>query len=153
MLIVPLEEARAGMKLAASVTHPEQPDQDLLKAGFELRDDILLRLREIGVETIYVDYPDLGDLDKQMAGYLSPARAQVYKQIRDTIAAVQKTAKPTVSFTDYYSSTRDLVLTLMQQGDNAVYLDQMSGKLGANAVAHATAVAHLSLMLGLKLQC
>jgi HD-GYP domain-containing protein (c-di-GMP phosphodiesterase class II) len=152
VLIVPLEEARAGMKLAATVTHPEQPDQDLLKAGFELRDDVVARLRQMGVESVYVDYPDLADLDRHMAAYLSPARATVYKQIRDTISAVQKTAKPTVAFPDYYAATRELVITLLQQGQNAIYLDHMSGKLGANAVAHATAVAHLSLMLGLKLE-
>src|SRR4051812_4900958 len=106
VLIVPIEEATAGMTLAMNVTQPEQPDQDLLKAGYTLNDEILKRLRDKGVETIYVDYPDLGDLDKHMAAVLSPARQQVYQQIRDTIAAVQKTAQPTVSFPDYYSSTR-----------------------------------------------
>jgi len=140
------------MKLAVTVTHPGQPDQDLLKAGFELREDVIARLREMGVEVVYVDYPDLADLDKHMAAFLSPARRQIYCQIRDTIAAVQKTAKPTVAFPDYYSSTRELVLTLMQQGQNAIYLDQMCGKLGASEVAHATAVAHLALMIGLRLE-
>jgi len=152
VLIVPLEEARNGMRLAVTVTHPDQPDQELLKAGFELRDDIIARLRSMGVEVVYVDYPDLADLDKHMAAFLSPARRQIYCQIRDTIAAVQKTAKPTVAFPDYYSSTRELVLTLMQQGQNAIYLDQMCGKLGASEVAHATAVAHLALMIGLRLE-
>lgn len=152
MLIVPLEEARPGMKLAVTVTHPDQPDQELLKVGFELRAEVIDRLKQLHVEVVYVDYPDLADLDRHMAAYLSPARAQVYQQIRDTIAAVQKTAKPSVSFPDYYASTRELVLTLVQQGQNAIYLDQMCGKLGSNAVAHATAVAHLSLMMGIKLE-
>jgi HD-GYP domain-containing protein (c-di-GMP phosphodiesterase class II) len=152
VLIVPIEEARAGMALAVNVTHPEQPDQDLLKAGFVLNDDILGRLRDIGVDTIYVDYPDLADLDHHLGPFLSPARALIYKQVRDTIAAVQKTAQPTVSFPDYYAATRDLILTLMQHGQNVLYLDHMSGRMGANAVAHATSVAHLSLMLGLRLE-
>jgi response regulator RpfG family c-di-GMP phosphodiesterase len=106
----------------------------------------------MGVEVIYVDYPGLEDLDRHMAAYLSPARQQIYAQIRDTIAAVQKTAKPTVAFPDYYASTRELVMTLMQQGQHAIYLDQMSAMLGGSAVAHAAAVAHLSLMLGLRLE-
>ena len=152
MLIVPLEEARPGMKLAVTVTHPDQPDQELLKVGFELRAEVITRLKQLHVEVVYVDYPDLSDLDRHMAAYLSPARTLVYQQIRDTIAAVQKTAKPCVAFPDYYASTRELVITLIQQGQNAIYLDQMSGKMGANAVAHATAVAHLSLMLGIRLE-
>jgi HD-GYP domain-containing protein (c-di-GMP phosphodiesterase class II) len=140
------------MRLAMNVNHPEQPEHDLLKAGFELQADIIARLRGLGIETIYVDYPDLADLDKHMAAYLSPARQQVYSQMRATIAAVQKQAKPTVAFPDYYASTRELILTLMQQGQHAIYIDQMSGKMGGNAVAHATAVSHLSLMLGLRLE-
>lgn len=152
MLIVNLDEVQPGMKLAVTVNHPEHPDQELLKVGFELRGEIIARLKSMGVEMVYVDYPGLEDLDKHMAAYLSPARQLIYAQIRDTIAAVQKTASPTVAFPDYYASTRELVTTLMQQGQNAIYLDHMSGKLGASAVAHATAVAHLSLMIGLKME-
>lgn len=152
MLIVPMEQVQPGMKLAVTVSHPEQPDHDLLKAGFELTRDVIVRLRDLGVENIYVDYPDLGDLDKHMAAYLSPERQRVYEQIRDAMTVVQRQAKPNCPFHDYYASTRELIMALMRQGEHAIYLDQMSGKLGGHAVAHATAVAHLSLMLGLRLE-
>jgi HD-GYP domain-containing protein (c-di-GMP phosphodiesterase class II) len=147
-----MEQVRAGMKLAVTVSHPDQPDHDLLKAGFELRDEVIGRLRGLGVETIYVDYPDLADLDKHMAAHLSPARQQVYAQIRDTMQVVQRQAKPSVPFPAYYDLTRELITTLLQQGEHAIYLDQMSGRLGGHAIAHATAVAHLSLMLGIRLE-
>jgi HD-GYP domain-containing protein (c-di-GMP phosphodiesterase class II) len=147
-----MEQVRVGMKLAVTVSHPEQPDHSLLNAGFELNDDVISRLRDLGVENVYVDYPDLADLDKHMAAYLSPERQVIYNQIRDAMTAVQKQAKPNVPYNDYYNSTRELIMTLMRQGEHAIYLDQMSGKLGAHAVAHATAVAHLSLMLGLRLE-
>ena len=152
MLIVPMEQVQVGMKLAVSVSHPDQPEHDLLKAGFELTADVIGRLRSLGIENVYVDYPDLGDLDKHMAGFLSRERQVIYNQIRDAVSAVQKQAKPSVPYIDYYASTRELILTLLSQGEHAIYLDQMSGKLGGHAVAHATAVAHLSLMLGLRLE-
>jgi hypothetical protein len=140
------------MKLAVTVTHPDHPEQELLKVGFDLQQDVIDRMRKLGVEIVYVEYPDLADLDKHMAGYLSPARQEIYSHVRDTITSIQKSAKPTVAFADYYASTRELIATLMRQGQNAVYLDHMSGKLGGNAVEHATAVSHLSLMLGLRLE-
>ena len=152
MLIVPLAEARPGMKLAVTITHPDHPDQELLKVGYDLQQDVIDRMRKLGVEAVYVEYPDLSDLDKHMAGYLSPARQEIYSHVRDTITSIQKSAKPTVAFADYYAATRELIATLMRQGQNAVYLDHMSGKLGSNAVEHATAVSHLSLMLGLRLE-
>lgn len=152
MLIVPLEEARKGMRLALAVTHPEHPEQELLRPGFTLTDDVLERLRDMGVGSLYVDYPDLGDLDRHMAGFLSPARQAIYQQVRDAMTEVQRTARPTIPFTAYYDSTRELIHTLMDQGQNALFMDQVSGGLGARSVAHATAVAHLALVLGLRLE-
>jgi HD-GYP domain-containing protein (c-di-GMP phosphodiesterase class II) len=43
------------------------------------------------------------------------------------------------------------VLTLVSQGQHPIFLDQMS-RLPGDAVGHATAVAHLSMVLGLKLE-
>lgn len=152
MLILPIEEATPGVTLGMPVMHPQQPGQQLLKAGYTLDEAVLGRLRELGVPYIFVDYPGLADLDKLLLPTLSPARAQMYQQIRSTIGAIEKTAHPTVTFPDYYATTRELVITLLQQGAHPVYMDLMGSTLGNDAVAHATAVAHLSLMLGIKLE-
>ncbi len=152
MLILPIEEATPGIKLGMPVMHPQQPGQQLLKAGYTMDERVLERLRELGVPFLYVDYPGLEDVDKLLMPALSPARQQMYQQIRKTITAVERTAQPTVTFPDYYAVTRELVLTLMQNGAHPVYMDLMSANLGNDEVAHATAVAHLSLMLGIKLE-
>jgi HD-GYP domain-containing protein (c-di-GMP phosphodiesterase class II) len=139
------------MVLAAPVAHPDQPGQDLLKRGYVLEQTVIARLRDIGVEAVYVDYPGLDDLDKHLAVQLSPERQNIYRQIKDTIRANERNAKPTVTYTDYYAGTRQLVLTLMSQGQNPIYLDQMS-RMSDDAIGHATAVAHLALLLGIKLE-
>src|SRR5690348_5103824 len=99
------------MVLAADVLHPSQPDQVLLKREFVLEEGVLDRLRNLGVMTIYVDYPDLSELDRHLIPHLSPARQQIYAQVRATIAAVQRTARPVVEFTDYYLNMREFILT------------------------------------------
>ncbi|MCC7348985.1 MAG: HD domain-containing protein [Phycisphaerales bacterium] len=139
------------MTLAVPVVHPDQPGQDLLKRGYVLEQSVIARLRDLGVEAVYVDYPGLEDLDKHLAVNLSPERQNIYRQIKETIRANERNAKPTVSYTDYYAGTRQLVLTLMSQGQNPIYLDQMS-RMSGDAIGHATAVAHLSLLLGIKLE-
>ena len=149
MLIVPLDEARPGMKLAAPVAHPDNPFQDLLRSGYELEDSVLDRMRSIGVPFIYVEYPALDSLDRHLAVQLSPARQEIYKKIKASITQVQKETRSCVSYSDYCSATRDLIEALLTQGQNPIYLDQMS-RQGGDAVAHASAVAHLSLLLGLK---
>ena len=152
MLVVPIDEAEPGMKLVMSVVHPEHPDQELLRPGYMLDRAVLSKLRALEVPVLYVDYPDLAELDRLLDAHLSPARQVIYSQIKQTIHAVQHQSRPTVTFADYYSATRELILTLMRQGDHPIYLDILSGSLGMNAVAHATAVAQLSLTLGIRLE-
>lgn len=151
MLTLPIEQAEPGMKLAAPVTHPEHPDQDLLKMGYVLEAQVIGRLKSLGIGYIYVDYPGLDDLDRHLASHLSPARQKLYSQIKETIVAGQKRTRPAVSYTDYYATTRELVLTLMSQGQHPVYIENMS-RMGDDAVTHAAAVAHLGLLLGIKLE-
>src|SRR5690606_25116182 len=123
-----------------------------LKAGYTMDERVLERLRELGVPFLYVDYPGLEDVDKLLMPALSPARQQMYQQIRKTITAVERTAQPTDTFPDHYAVTRELVLTLMQRGALPVYTDMMSGSLGNEEVAQASAVAPVSLPLGSKLE-
>ena len=150
MLIVPLDEAREGMKLAAPVGHPDNPAQVLLRAGFVLEPAVLGRMRGMGVEFVYVEYPALAGLTQHLAVYLSPARQQVLKQVAASMEQAQKGTRPGISYEEYCTSTRELIGALMLQGQNPIYLEQMS-RQGGDAVAHAAAVAHLSLLLGLKL--
>ncbi len=151
MLIVPLEEARPGMTLAAPVAHPQNPNQDLLRSGYTLEPTVLRRMCEMGIPFVYVDFPGLESLDKHLAVHLSPARQAVYRQIRQSITEVQRQTRPAIPYDAYVSNTRALVDTLLTQGQNPIYLDQMS-RQGGDAVAHAAAVAHLSLLLGIKLE-
>lgn len=152
MLILPIEQASSGVKLATSVFHPESPDTELLKAGFVCDAAVLQRLRDMGVTALCVDYPGFEELDKYLAPQLTPSRQLIYSQIKNTIAAVEKTAQPTVGFADYYASTRDFIITLMQQGENGLFLEELCSRMPGDEVAHATSVAHLSLMLGIRLE-
>ncbi|HVT89788.1 MAG TPA: HD domain-containing phosphohydrolase [Tepidisphaeraceae bacterium] len=151
MLILPVEEAKAGMILAAPVTHPEHPDQDLLKGGYTLEDSILPLLKQMGVTQIYVEFPGLDDLDQHLVPNLSPARQMIYKQIKDAVHLTQKSTQPKISYAEYYGSIREMILTLMGQGQHPVYLEHMS-RMGDDVVSHSAAVAHLGLLLGIKLE-
>ena len=152
MLIVPIHEAQAGMKLAACVLDPQNPELELLKRGYLLDPLVISRLKEKNVESIYVDYPGLEDLDRHLMPELASSRVKIYSQVRATIQAVQKTAQPTVGFTDYYASIRELVISLLSKGDHPVYLDLLSSQMGSDAINHASTVAHLATMLGIHLR-
>ncbi|CAN5542794.1 HD-GYP domain-containing protein [soil metagenome] len=151
MLILSPDEAKAGMKLAAPVSHPDHPESELLRSGYELEPEVIQRLRGLGVAFIFVEYPALDDLDRHLAAFLSPARQKLYKEMKRTIETSQRRTSPAVSYNEYYSATRELMTTLLSQGQHPIFLDQMA-RLGSDAVGHAMAVAHLSLLLGIKLE-
>jgi hypothetical protein len=97
VLILPTEEIKPGMKLAAPVTHPEHPDQDLLKAGYVLEAKVVARLRDLGIPCVYVDYPGLDDLDRHLAVNLSPARQKLYSQIKIRLSPAKSEPAPPFS--------------------------------------------------------
>lgn len=151
MLIVQVADIKPGMTLASPVSSPAQPDVVLLKAGYVLDQKVINRLPDYGIEMVYVQYPGLDDLDRHIAVNLSPARQQMYQQMKSAIAESQKRTSPKIPYTDYYETSRELILTLLSQGKHPVFLDQLS-RLGNDAVGHATSVAHLSLLIGIKLE-
>lgn len=139
------------MKLAAPVAHPEHPEQDLLKRGYLLESGVIKRLREHEIDIIYVEYPGLEELDKYLMAQLSPARQAIYGLIKKGVQESQSRARPAISYDAYASASKELIKTLLDQGPHAIYMEQVA-RMGDDAVGHATAVAHLSLLLGLKLE-
>src|SRR5579885_2121333 len=105
------------MTLAMTVTHPEHPEQDLLRRGFVLDQPV--------IGCIFVDYPGLDDLDKFLAPNRSPERQALYSKVKSTFTECQRESNPTVDFGDYYSSTRDFITTLLSNGRNPIYLDEL----------------------------
>jgi HD-GYP domain-containing protein (c-di-GMP phosphodiesterase class II) len=152
LLIVPLEEAKPGMTLAMTVTHPDHPEQDLLRRNFVLDQAVIDKMRHLGIGHIFVDYPGLDDLDKYLAPTLSPERQALYQQVKKGFNAFQKANSPILDFDDYYKGTRDFITTLLSNGRNPIYLDELSTRMGADAVRHSMAVAHMALIIGIKLE-
>ena len=151
MLIVGLQQVIPGMRLAVSVPHPNQPEQPLLRAGFELTHDITGRLGELGVRSVLIDHPGFEALDRHLGPLLSPARAALQTSLRRTVTCAGDSKHGTLRTEEYYDATRELIESLQHQGRNVVFVDQMS-RGSADAVEHGLSVAHLSLLLGIRLE-
>jgi HD-GYP domain-containing protein (c-di-GMP phosphodiesterase class II) len=139
------------MSLAAPVPNPDQPEQALLHRGYVLEEQVLARLRDRGVCTIYIDFPALDFLDRHLAAEASPERQQLVADIKNTFVQSQRDSAGGMPFHQYTAGIKSMVETLLTQGPHRFYLDQMA-RLGGLAVQHSAAVAHLSLLLGLRLE-
>src|SRR5215207_7115588 len=108
------------MKLAAPVMHPECPGQQLLHQGYALQGPVIVKLRAMDIDFIYVDYPELNTLDRHLIPNLSPQRQAIYQQIKQSMKDVQHKARPGVPYLEYKQATRGLIETLLTQGQNPV---------------------------------
>jgi HD-GYP domain-containing protein (c-di-GMP phosphodiesterase class II) len=150
VLIVSIDELKPGAKLAVGVMHPRQHEQELLKAGYILDQKMIDRLRSLEVSQVFVDFPGLEDLDKILLPVLSPERRAIYDQIKSAVTANEKATKPVVKYNAYHDATRAFIQTMLCQPQNAMLLDVLGS--GGEEIEHATTVAHLTIVLGLKIE-
>lgn len=149
VLILPLQDVKPGAKLALGVANPRMREQELLKAGFVLDEAIIQRLKSMEVPQVFVEFPGLDDLDSIILSSLSPERQEVYQQVKQTIRENEQSARPVVKFGAYVEATRNFVKTMMGRPENAMLLDVLNKS--DDEIEHATTVAHLALVIGLKL--
>lgn len=149
MLILPLQDVKPGAKLALGVANPRLREQELLKAGFVLDEPIIQRLKSMDVTQVFVEFPGLDDLDSIILSSLSPERQEVYQQVKQAIRENEQSTRPVVKFAGYVEATRNFVKTMMGRPENAMLLDVLNK--ADDEVEHATTVAHLALVIGLKL--
>ena len=142
------------MKLAMAVMHPEQRSQELLRAGFILDEAVIKRLTELNIPQVFVDFPGLDDLDRYLEPFLGPERQQIYQNVKSAIASAERANGAVASYGDYSTATREFISLLMTRPENRVMLDllKLDGRDGGEEVGHATTVAHLALVIGLRME-
>lgn len=150
MLILSPDDARPGMVLAAPVPQPNNPSQDLLKRGCVLDANVLARLKEHQVFSLYVEFPGLEELDRHLAPVGSATRRKVAELIHHTFDQVLRNPRHEPEFSTFYAAVKELILTLATQGSGPLYFDTTVASQ-PDHVRHSTSVTHLSLLLGLKL--
>lgn len=151
MLKVPMRQAVPGMKLALSLHHPAKPGRVLLKAGYELDDSDIERLRELEIREIWVRYPSLAFVGE----YINPAamalRNELAAALDSTFNAVADAGDVQLEYDQFRRTISDLVDQFVQQPRAALYIDEICAG-GKTHIAHAANVCSLSLLMGLKLQ-
>jgi len=150
MLRVPLGQVKVGMCLAAPVPNPKQMEYDLLKAGFELTDGMIDRLRELGVRTVWVAYPNLDFLDEMINPKLTAEQQQVYRTLKESFTGTQKRVVARIDFAEYRRTLGSLVASIANQQVDTLLMEPLNNKEG-DLFLHSSNVCYLALIMGVKL--
>jgi HD-GYP domain-containing protein (c-di-GMP phosphodiesterase class II) len=150
MLRMPLGQVEPGMKLAAPVPNPKQMEYDLLKAGFVLTEAMVERLSDLGVRTIWIDYPNLDFLDEMVNPRLTAEQQKIYSTMKEGFAGSQKRVVARIDFQEYRRTLTSMVEAIAGQGVDTLLIEPLVGEQ-ADMFLHSSNVCYLSLMLGVKL--
>lgn len=152
MLRVPVEQAKAGMVLAHSVPNPQKPEHTLLKAGYELLEEDIERLRSLRVWSLWVRYPSLDFLDELLDPEMTRQQQEMYGVLKGQFESTQDISFAKVDYSVYVRQVGQLFQRLLAtQSRSAKFISELHGE-SDDIFLHGTTVAHLALLIGLRLQ-
>lgn len=151
MLRVSLSQARAGMKLAMPVLHPDRPGTVLLRDGVELRSPAITRLRQMHVPELWIRYPRL----EMVADSINPGvfrlHAELMGELNGAFEALQSGVDSRLDYPKYKRSVGSLVDQLLTKPGACSYMyELLDGP--RPLLTHSANVCMLSLLMGLKLE-
>ncbi|MEM8781287.1 MAG: HD domain-containing phosphohydrolase [Planctomycetota bacterium] len=150
MLRVDATKLRPGMTLALPVMHPQTPSQTLLKTGFTLSEAAITRLRDFKIRTVWVRAPGMAFLEKHVHPEVMAAQSAVFTEIAGAFEAAQRSAAPKLPIADYTDAVTNLIRQCLEQPTAAMFVGDLH-HAGDDQLRHASGVAYLSLLMGLKL--
>ncbi|MFG0305705.1 MAG: HD-GYP domain-containing protein [Phycisphaerales bacterium JB040] len=150
MLRIRPEHAKPGLTLALPVFHPRSHDTLLLRSGVELTERSVMRLRQMSIPEIWVQYPRL----EQVGGMIDPrvetGRAAVTRDIAEAFDLAGANMHARLEYRRYEDAVGTLMRTLTENRQANVFLTSIVDS-GQPALRHATNVCYLSLLIGLSL--
>lgn len=150
MLRVEIKHTKPGMKLAMPVTNPQAPRRPLLSAGFELTGRTIERMRDLGVREVLVQYPGLEALDKYVNPEVLQQRAAMATELKETFEQIQHQAAARIAYESYLQHMAEMVEQLLSNPAAALFMDRAGGE-DPWLLQHSSSVAHLALLMGLRL--
>lgn len=150
MLRVSIISAKAGMKLAMPVFHPESPSRVLLRSGYELDSRTILRLRELQVRTLWISYPPLSFLLKHAAPEVIRHRASVAGQVHTLLDDLNRGTHADLEYSAYARTVAALSQSLIDNPESNMLLDEVASG-GDEDLEHACSVCYIAVLMGLKM--
>ena len=150
LLRVDLKLAKAGMTLALPVRNPNNPARQLLAAGYVLNDEVLARLRDLGVREVIVRYPGLEALDKYITPAVLERRGALARQLEHTFDQIKNNASANIAYEVYLAELGGLLDGVLGNPAGIVFIEEAASSR-SSMLEHASTVAYLSVLIGLKL--
>lgn len=151
MLRVDAHKLTPGMTLALPVMHPQTPSQTLLRTGYSFNEAAIERLRSLRVRSVWVRAPGREFLTKSVNPEVMAAQSAVFGQVADAFESASRESASRLPIADYTAAVGTLIQKALEHPAAALFVGDLH-EAGDDQLRHASAVAYLSVLLGLKLE-
>ncbi|MGE5380365.1 MAG: HD-GYP domain-containing protein [Methylocystaceae bacterium] len=143
---IPLEYAKAGMKLGRSIIDSE--GQVLLRVGVELEERYLNRLYELGIRNIYIRDELFSDTDDFQDVISEETRIETVKQVKQSFSQLQQQRK--INTQVLRKAVNNLLDEILENSNVLLSLTNISS-LDDYIFYHSVSVCTLAIMTGITL--
>jgi HD-GYP domain-containing protein (c-di-GMP phosphodiesterase class II) len=151
MIRVPVSQLEPGMILAAPLIHPNAEDLCLLKTGYVFETYAIARVREMGIDHVWIGLPGFDFLDQQIQEAIPRSREGVYRAVKESFSGISSRTAGSFNLHDYQRVISNMILALVADNNNAVFADRL-WRDEDELFAHSSNVAYLSLVIGMRIQ-
>lgn len=139
------------MKLARVVLHPHRPGTVLLRKRFVLDESTIVRLEELRVGEVWVEFPPLAFIGEHVSPEVHRLRGATMQLVGSAFERIGAgEASVDLHYADYSSAIRDLCKAIVDDPRASMCLEHLAeGDVALSR--HSAEVAYLSLLLGLRL--
>lgn len=154
MILLETDSLKPGFEAAAPVRHPSRPSIELVMPGLVLDTRMIAILKRLGVPRMWVRWPSLDYLDRQISTRVADLRRDVYSRLKSDFHAAQAMTVCVAAYNDYCTLVASLIMELMtnQSAGGAAVETASLHDNDHGLFTHSANVSYLSLSLGLRLQ-
>jgi HD-GYP domain-containing protein (c-di-GMP phosphodiesterase class II) len=147
MLLIPVKALKGGMQIAQPVFHPKREEIILLEPGYILTDPIVSRLVEFDIGNVWVDFPDLEDVDRTVNTQVSMDHMQLFQELRGAIGRFKRRVALDMNFNDYRRVIEKILLDIVDDPNHQVLTNNLAD-CGQEMAGHMANCCYMSLLLG-----
>jgi HD-GYP domain-containing protein (c-di-GMP phosphodiesterase class II) len=147
MLLIPTKALKNGMQIAQPVFHPRREEIILLEPGFTLTEAIIERLAEFEIRYVWIDFPDLEDIDEKISPKVALDHMLLYQELRGAISRFKRRVALEMNFSDYRRAIEKILLDIVADPDHQVLTNNLA-ECGSQMAGHMANCCYMALLLG-----
>lgn len=147
MLLIPCKALKEGMQIAQPVFHPKREEIILLEPGYVLSEPIIERLIEFDIRYVWVDFPDLEEIDNRINPQVALDHMMLYQELRGAIGRFKRRVALEMNFADYRRAIEKILIDIVADPNHQVLTNNLA-ECGSQMAGHMANCCYMALLLG-----